>query len=71
MKLISCFPEIIKRRIDEVQRFQIAVVRNRQSHLQDEITSAKNRVNERDQRIEKLDGRRKELMGILKVRWRT
>ena len=60
------FPEIIKRRIDEVQRFQVAVVQNRQSHLQDEITSAKKRVNERDQKIEKLDGRRKELMEILK-----
>ena len=60
------FPEIIKRRIDEVQRFQVAVVRNRQSHLQDEITSAKNRVHTRHHKIEKLDNRRKELMEILK-----
>ncbi len=60
------FPEIIKRRIDEVQKFQVAVVKNRQSHLQNEINSAINRINERDQKIEKLDGRRKELMEILK-----
>ena len=59
------FPEIIQRRIEEVQRFQVTIVKNRQSHLQSEISSANQRIIKRDRKIQKLDERRKELMEIL------
>ena len=59
------FPNIIQRRLKEVQQFQIAIVKNRQSHLQSEITSANLRIKKRDQERKKLDERRVELMEFL------
>jgi uncharacterized protein YydD (DUF2326 family) len=59
-------PGTVARRFDEVERFHEAVVQNRRSHLTSEVQAASNRITERDSARERLDQRRRQIMGILK-----
>lgn len=59
-------PELVGRRFDEVQKFHHVIVLNRRSHLSSEIRAADDRIRDRDRARENLDGRRRQLMGILK-----
>lgn len=59
-------PGTVNRRFDEVAAFHQAVVQNRRAHLTNEVESAEARITERDRRREQLDGRRRQLMGILR-----
>lgn len=59
-------PDLPRRRMDEVERFHLAVVENRRSHLGAEIESAERRIVERDRRKDELDQRRTQIMGLLK-----
>lgn len=59
-------PGTVSRRFEDVERFHEAIVQNRRSHLTSEIRTAEARINERNNQRERLDRRRREVMGILK-----
>ena len=59
-------PSTVGRRFDEVAAFHLAVVQNRRAHLANEVEAAQARIIERDFTRERLDGRRRQLMGILR-----
>jgi uncharacterized protein YydD (DUF2326 family) len=59
-------PNTVLKRFDDVRRFHESVVSNRRTYLQSEIESARQRIRERETRKTQLDGRRRELMGILR-----
>lgn len=59
-------PELVKKRFDDVNRFHESVVRNRRAYLRAEIAATQARIAERDQEKTKIDGRRAEVMTILK-----
>ena len=59
-------PGTVGKRFDEVATFHQAVVQNRRAHLANEIEAAERRIVERDRSREHLDGRRRQLMGILR-----
>lgn len=58
-------PGTVNRRFDEVTAFHQAVVQNRKAHLSNEVDAAEVRIAERDRTRQHLDGRRRQLMGIL------
>ena len=58
-------PGTVNRRFEDVEQFHQAIVRNRRSHLTSEIQAAETRIVERNRTRERLDGRRRQLMGIL------
>lgn len=58
-------PGTVARRFEEVAQFHRAIVQNRRSHLTSELRAAERRIADRDHRRERLDGRRRQLMGIL------
>ena len=58
-------PEIVCERIEQSTEFHKAVTRNRKVHLQDEIKSAEKRLQDRNEKINKTDERRREIMSIL------
>lgn len=58
-------PDTVSRRFEEVTQFHEAVVQNRRSHLTSEVQAADRRISERDRERERLDERRRQLMGIL------
>ena len=60
------FPESVRERLEQVEVFHKAVVRNRKSHLQSEIQTAKTRVEEREERKKSLGKRRQQIMRVLK-----
>ncbi len=59
--------DLLKRRLNEVERFHHTVIKNRKSHLSAEIVSAKGRIDERETMKARLDVRRSEIMNILKT----
>lgn len=58
-------PETLTRRLDEVQAFHRAIIENRASHLNAELTSAEARIEDREANKTKLDERRRQIMGVL------
>lgn len=58
-------PGTVGRRFEEVAHFHEAVVQNRRSHLTTEVQAAEARILDRERTRERLDGRRRQLMGIL------
>lgn len=61
------FPEIIKKRFDEVKDFHFTIVENRRKHLSAEVNSAKSRINVRLDNKRRLESRLAELMSILRA----
>ena len=59
-------PDLTRRRLDEVERFHETILRNRRSHLEAEMSSADERITERDRTKARLDERRAQVMGLLK-----
>ena len=59
-------PDLPRRRLEAVEKFHRTVIDNRRSHLDAEITSAKQRIIERDRQKGQLDNRRAQIMGLLK-----
>ncbi|MBZ9647606.1 DUF2326 domain-containing protein [Sphingobium sp. 3R8] len=59
-------PGTVKRRFDEVQLFHEAVIENRRSHLASELEAANARIATRDAERERIDERRRQIMGILR-----
>lgn len=58
-------PDLIQRRFNEVEQFHRAIIENRRTHLNAEITSAQTRIIQRDQSIAERDLRRRQIMGVL------
>jgi len=59
-------PSTVGRRFDEVAAFHQAVIQNRRIHLANEIEAAEARIVGRDGTRERLDSRRRQLMGMLR-----
>ena len=59
-------PGLAIKRYDEVRSFHDSVVRNRRDYLAGELEAAKHRVAEREQKKQRLDERRAEVMNLLK-----
>lgn len=59
-------PGLAIKRYDEVRSFHESVIRNRRDYLAGELEAAKQRVTTREQRKQRLDERRAEVMNILK-----
>lgn len=55
----------VKKRYEDVQKFYLAVTRNRKQHLAAELTDARERLDKRNCERESLDLRRKQIMNIL------
>ena len=58
-------PDLVRHRLDDVQRFHRAIVENRRTHLDAEIRSAQQRVDQRSHQRTQLDERRQQIMRIL------
>lgn len=59
-------PDLVKKRYEDVRLFHESVVRNRKDYLTGELEAARSRIESRDQEKVRLDGRRAEIMGMLK-----
>jgi uncharacterized protein YydD (DUF2326 family) len=59
-------PATVNRRFEDVEQFHLAIVQNRRSHLASEIEAAEARIAERDRERDRIDRRRRQVMGILK-----
>lgn len=59
-------PGTVARRFEDVARFHEAILQNRRSHLTSEVQAANARITEWDNVRERLDRRRRQIMGILK-----
>ncbi|WP_159732659.1 DUF2326 domain-containing protein [Methylosinus sp. Ce-a6] len=57
---------LIQRQIDDVRRFQAAILQNRTAQLKSEIESADERMAARKREVERLDSRRRQVMQILR-----
>ena len=60
-------PDLPRRRIKDVERFHRTIIENRRSHLGAEVQSAEDRIVERDRLKTRLDGRRRQIMNLLKT----
>ena len=60
-------PELLRRRFEELEEFHQTIIENRRSHLQSEMTTAERRVSSREQEQDRLDGRRQQIMTILRT----
>lgn len=58
-------PDLLKRRLDEVESFHQTIIENRRSHLGAEHASAEKRIEDREAKKQSLDARRRQLMKIL------
>ena len=58
-------PDLVRRRFDEVEKFHASVVRNRRSHLEQEILDAEARVQARHGEMRAADRRKSEILAIL------
>jgi uncharacterized protein YydD (DUF2326 family) len=59
-------PGLTLRRYEDVQSFHESVIQNRRDYLVGELETAKQRVKAREQEMQQLDGRRAEVMGVLR-----
>ena len=60
-------PDLLRRRLVQVEQFHLTIIENRRSHLGAEIESAEQRIAERDRRKDGLDRRRQQIMGLLQT----
>lgn len=58
-------PYAVKRQLTEVQYFHHVILKNRKSHLQEEITEAERRIEHRTTRMQDAENRRSEVMRTL------
>ena len=62
-------PDVVLKRFDEVSSFHDAVIRNRRLYLNGELQAAQNRIQTREQGMQRIEIRRSQVMEILKVSW--
>jgi uncharacterized protein YydD (DUF2326 family) len=58
-------PDLVRKRIEDVQAFHDRVIKNRLLHLQREIQDAEQRIVVREAEAQGLDSRRREIMNVL------
>ena len=58
-------PDLVTKRIEDVREFHLAILKNRRTHLQNEIDDAKARIENRESEKSKLDVRRLEILKTL------
>ena len=58
-------PDLLRRRFDDVTTFHRTIIKNRRSHLTEEILSAEQRIEERKIEKAELDVRRRQIMEVL------
>ena len=58
-------PDLLQKRLDDVKKFHQTIIKNRRLHLGAELTSTKQRVDERLAERINLDARRSQIMNIL------
>lgn len=61
------FPDQVRKRLEQVEAFHAAVVRNRRSFLDEEIGRLRHSIAERDEQIRVLDSERAEQMQVLRT----
>lgn len=61
------FPDLVTDRYDEVHRFHEKLLENRQSHLQNEIAAAQQRIANRQPRREMIEARRRDITRSLRA----
>ena len=61
------FPDLVTGRYEEVRRFHEQLVENRQSHLQSEITAARQRIAKREPFREQIEARRRDITRSLRA----
>ncbi len=59
-------PDMVRHRLDDAKVFHHTILENRRSHLKAEITSARQRIQQREKEQSDLDARRKQIMEILR-----
>ena len=59
-------PDSLKKRLDAVKAFHKAIIKNRHSHLSSELASVKQRIEDRDKKMQALDTRKSQIMRVLK-----
>ena len=64
---LSVFPLTVKKRFDEVEKFNDSVIRNRKLYLEAELNRLTSEIDSRNKEIEKLAKKQKELMNLLKT----
>ncbi len=62
----AVLPDLVRRRFEQATAFHESVVRNRRLYLDSELKAARQRIQDREQEQRKCDGRRSELMNLLK-----
>ncbi len=60
-------PDLVRRRMDEVQEFHESITRNRQEYLRSEEEACAARIAERQAQIERIDARRAEVLSVLQA----
>lgn len=58
-------PNLVRKRLEEAQRFHSQIISNRRDFLTSEISNLRKAITERQQKIEKLVAQRSEIMSIL------
>ncbi len=58
-------PGLVTKRIEDVRKFHAAIIRNRRIHLQGEIDEAQTAIGRRDEEMQRVDSRRREIMQTL------
>jgi uncharacterized protein YydD (DUF2326 family) len=61
------FPDVVRRRYEEVARFHRRLIENRQTQLQSEIASAQRRMEERRPQREQVEVRRRQITAALRT----
>lgn len=61
----AMLPDLVIRRLGEVQAFHATIVQNRRSHLEGEIADATGRIDDRNRRMAEMDRRRVEILRTL------
>ena len=57
--------DLVVKRLADVERFHETIIRNRHIHLEGEINAAERRIEQRVERMRRLDARRREIMSVL------
>ena len=60
-------PEMVRRRLEDVQDFHHQIVANRRSYLQSEIQKFEDAIDQRDRELQQASDRRAQLLGILQT----
>ena len=58
-------PDLVLKQLKDVEKFHEVLIQNRKQHLQGEIDAASGRIEERNKELQRLDGRRLEILNTL------